>query len=291
MNDLSKIAAALGDPVNYFAGTGDAPWCWPLKIIAFSRKTRGDLQRRTSQSRLHTRFVLVLNLETPGTLNLDSTPYRLNPGQAHLVFPHALHTYHDVEREKILWLFITFDLPDETPLRALRKRTVEIDRKTRGMLVELLSDYRSKKGEPHQMQALLSGILLRLAHSAQRGSTAASAGPQAHEKFLQNIHRHHARKLPDVLHVGELAALMKISESRLRARFRETFGQSLGAYLRNLRLQDAIAMMRHSEASLTDIALSCAFGSSSAFSRAFRSWAGTTPREFRRSLAKPSTKT
>lgn len=291
MSNLSKMATGLRDPANYFAGTGGEPWCWPLNLIAFSRKTRRDLQRRTSQSRMHTRFVLVVNLETSGMLNLDSTPYRLDPGQAHLIFPHALHTYHDVDREKILWLFITFDLHDETPLHALRRSTVEIDKKTCRLLEAFLSDYRSKKSDPHQMQAALSGILLRLAQSAERGRTTTSARPQAHGKFLQSIHRHHARKLPDVLHVRELAKLMKISESRLRARFRDTFGQSLGSYLRNLRLQEAIAMMRHSEASITDIALSCAFGSSSAFSRAFRSWAGVTPREFRRSLAKPSTKT
>ena len=52
---------------------------------------------------------------------------------------------------------------------------------------------------------------------------------------------------------------------RLRARFRQTYGLSLGQYLRNLRLQDAVAMMRHSQENLTDIALSCGFSSSATF--------------------------
>lgn len=45
-------------------------------------------------------------------------------------------------------------------------------------------------------------------------------------------------------------------------------------------------MMRHPEASLNEIALSCGFGSSPAFSRAFRNWSGTSPRHFRQALGR-----
>ena len=284
MKNLRRLAADLREPADYFGGTGGEPWCWPVNLIAFARKTRSDLQRRTFESRMHTRYVLVVNLQTVGTLNLDSTPYRLRPGQCHLIFPHQLHTYHDVEREELLWLFVTFDLPDETPLRALRQATLSIDQETRQMLEIFLAAYRSKKTAPHRLQTILSDVLLRLVQSAGRAGERAVGTPRLDSKFLETIHRHHARRLPEALSIADLASLMKISESRLRARFRETFGLSLGAYLRNLRLQEAVAMMRHSEARLTDIALSCAFDSSSAFSRAFRSWAGMTPRDFRRSV-------
>lgn len=289
MKDLVAATAALREPADYFAGTGGAPWCWPVNLIAFARKTRRDLQRRTFESRLHTRYVLVVNLETGGTLNLDSTPYRLRPGECHLIFPHQLHTYHDVDRENLLWLFVTFELPDQTPLAALRQATVAVDADTRQLLSQFLTAYSVKKRTPHRLQGLLSEILLRLVRRTGQSITQTRRGAGPNEILLRTIHRHHLRKLPDALTVGELAAEMKTSESRLRTRFRESFGLSLGAYLRNLRLQQAVAMLRHSEASLTAIAMGCGFGSSSAFSRAFRTWAGRSPRDFRRSIVRPST--
>lgn len=282
MENLRRLAAGLREPADYFAGAGGEPWCWPLNLIAFTRKTRRDLQRRTFESRLHPRYVLVANLETAGTLNLDSTPYRLRPGECHLIFPHQLHTYHDVDREEILWLFVTFELPDDTPLRTLRQATLPLDPEMRRMLGIFLDAYRMKKTSPHRLQGILSSILLRLVQSSSRTGKRIAREPRAGSGFLETIHRHHARHLPDALSVDELARIMKISESHLRSRFRKTFGLSLGAYLRNLRLQEAVAMLRHSRASITDIALSCGFDSSSAFSRAFRNWSDTTPRAFRR---------
>lgn len=285
------MAAAVKAPADYFSGIGSEPWCWPLNLIAFSRLTRRDLQRRTFESRLHTRYVLIVNLGTSGTLNLDSTPYRLHPGHAHLVFPHQLHTYHDVAGEDIVWLFITFELPGDTPLHALRQATVPINGETQQLLEAFVSAYRAKKTSPHILQTLLSGILLNMVQATNVAGARKKPLPDRDNKLLETIHRHHADTLPEALTIQKLAARVRLSESRLRAKFRATFGLSLGEYLQNLRLQEAIAMMQHSQATITEVALSCGFGSSSAFSRAFKNWAGRTPRAFRRSVAAKNPRT
>lgn len=286
---LAKKTAALGKPADYFSGLGGDPWCWPRNLIAFVRRSRRDLQRRTFQSRLHTRYVLVVNLSTAGTLNLDSTPYRLNPGECHLIFPHQLHTYHDVDREKILWLFITFELPDDAPLRALRQSTLAVDLEMQRLLGNFLAAYNDpKKNTPHRVQSLLSEILLQLVETCGHSASSYPSQPGSNDKLLDSIHRCHIRSLPGAVTVQEVAAQLNMSESWLRSRFRKTFGLGLGEYLRNLRLQESVAMICHSQASLTEIALSCGFGSSSAFSRAFRNWAGMGPRAFRVSSRTPN---
>lgn len=288
MANLHKLTNLLREPADYFAGQGGEPWCWPRNLIAFARRARRDLQRRTFESRLHTRYVLVVNLATAGTLNLDSTPYRLQPGECHLIFPHQLHTFHDVEQEEILWLFLTFELPDETPLRVLRQATLKVDNEMQKLLEDFLSAYRRKTASLHRLQSSLSEILLCLVESAARNDVKKVPPTRTDSRLLESVHHHHAHTLPDALTVQDLAVHLGLSESRLRARFRETFGFSLGEYLRHLRLQEAVAMMRHSQASLTEIALSCGFGSSSSFSRAFAAWAGTSPRSFRRAVGGPS---
>jgi len=290
VENLGRLAAVLREPADYFAGRGGEPWCWPRNLIAFARQTRRDLQRRTFESRLHSRYVLVVNLDTAGTLNLDSTSYRLRPGQCHLIFPHQLHTFHDLDREEILWLFLTFELPDDAPLHPLRQATLRVDGPLHALLVEFLLAYRTRKASAHRLQSILSEILLRLVEAAGSAGKRRVARADLDGKLLETVHRQHTRALPDALTVQDLATHLRLSESRLRARFRETFGLSLGEYLRHLRLQEAVAMMRHSQASLTEVALSCGFGSSSAFSRAFAAWAGSSPRAFRKvaSAAKTS---
>lgn len=281
MTSLGKMAATLREPLDYFAGQGGDPWCWPRNLIAFARLTRRDLQRRTFESRLHARYVLVSNLGTAGTLNLDSTPYRLRPGECHLIFPHQLHTFHDVEQEKILWLFVTFELPDDAPLRILRQTTLGLDPGLQALLRDFLAAYRAKRPSAHRLQTLLSDILLRLVETAVGAAPRPSALPRTRGHLLESVHRHHAHSLPEALSVQGLATHLRLSEGRLRTRFRKTYGLPLGEYLRHLRLQEAVGMMRHSQASLTEIALSCGFGSSSAFSRTFARWAGQSPRAFR----------
>lgn len=282
MQELAALASRLHAPGDYFAGIGGDPWCWPRNLIAFLRVSRHDLQRRTFESRLHTRYVLVINLGTTGTLNLDSTPYRLRPGECHLIFPHQLHTYHDLESDELRWLFITFELPDETPLHPLRQAIVRLDAAMSALLAQFLHDYRKKNAPAHRLQAILSSFLLRMVARSEQSVPRAAKSPRADAGFLDAIRRHHARTLPDPLTIAHLAGLMHMSESRLRARFRAAFGLSLGVYLQNLRLQEAVAMLRHSRASITDIALSCGFSSSATFSRAFRNWSDTTPRAFRK---------
>ena len=282
--NLEKLAARVRAPADYFSGRGGDPWCWPRNLIAFARNDRRELQRRTFRSRLHSRYVLVVNLRTAGTLNLDSTPYRLRPGECHLIFPHQLHTYHDLDADSLRWLFITFEIPDDTRLRPLRQTTVALDSDMTGLLERFLTGYR-KSGTPvHRLQAILSSFLLDMVERAGRDTPRAVRTPRPSAGFLEAIHRHHSRTLPDALTIKQLAGLMHLSESRLRARFRETFGLGLGGYLQNLRLLEAVAMMKHSQATLTEIALACGFGSSATFSRAFRNWSGATPRSFRISV-------
>lgn len=281
MKVLISSASKLPIPSDYFSGMGGDPWCWPRNLIAFLRTTRHDLQRRTFENRLHTRYVLVINLATTGTLNLDSTHYRLHAGECHLIFPHQLHTYHDLECDNLQWLFITFELPDETPLHPLRQSTVRLDAGMKVLLEQFLEAYRKKSTSAHRLQALLSSFLLRMVERADQAAPRPTKFPQADAYFLDTIRRHHATTLPDALTASALATRMHLSESRLRARFRTAFGLSLGTYLHNLRLQEAVAMLRHSRASITDIALACGFTSSATFSRAFRAWSQTTPRAFR----------
>ena len=284
MQSLTEAVRRLPAPRDYFAGIGEEPWCWPRNLLAFARHTRRDLQRRTFESRLHGRHVLAVNLMTPAVLNLDGAPYPLRPGQAHLVFPHQFHTYHDVESERICWLFVTFEMPEAGALDHLRHSSVTLDPGMLDTLQQFLALYpaTTNQFEQQRLQALLASLIARVAEAALDRPHQPSPRRPGAAALLARIRSLHDSALPDAISIPQLAARLNISEGRLRALFRESFGMSLGHYLRRHRLHEAVAMMRHSEASLTQIALSCGFSSSATFSRAFKTWAGVTPRSFRK---------
>jgi AraC-like DNA-binding protein len=75
-----------------------------------------------------------------------------------------------------------------------------------------------------------------------------------------------------------------MSESNLRAVFRQQFNISLGAYIKNFRAHQAIQLMQNPTISFTDIAFELGFTTLSSFSRFFTNTIGISPRKYRQSV-------
>jgi AraC family transcriptional regulator len=104
--------------------------------------------------------------------------------------------------------------------------------------------------------------------------------------YLSRINRvidHVSAHLADPLPLAKLARLAHFSPFHFHRVFRSLAGEPLHAFVRRLRLERAVSRMAHGPpATLTEIALRCGFGSSSAFSRAFREAYGFRPRDYSR---------
>ena len=85
---LIQDALKLQPPEDYFAGRSAEDICIPRNLIVFSRKTTRELQRRSFDGYPHHRYVLLFNLMTNGTINIDGIHWRLEPGDAMMVFPY-----------------------------------------------------------------------------------------------------------------------------------------------------------------------------------------------------------
>jgi AraC-like DNA-binding protein len=88
-----------------------------------------------------------------------------------------------------------------------------------------------------------------------------------------NLHR--MRTLADV------AALLGISESALRAMHRKAWDTSAGEHLRELRLVRAEELLVSTDKSLSEIAAAVGYGHAATLSAAFRSRRGKTPGQYR----------
>jgi AraC family transcriptional regulator len=90
--------------------------------------------------------------------------------------------------------------------------------------------------------------------------------------------------LDQELGLQELAALVNLSRFHFCTAFRMATGYTPHEWLTVQRIERAKAFLRDPELSITDIALTVGYQTSSAFAATFRKIAGVTPTEFRHSL-------
>lgn len=82
--------------------------------------------------------------------------------------------------------------------------------------------------------------------------------------------------------LDELAAAVEKYPTTVSKHFRKYFFCTLGEYLRKIRINKSIALIKNSEMSLTEIAFHCGFADQSHFTRNFKQMTGFLPKEFRK---------
>jgi transcriptional regulator GlxA family with amidase domain len=90
------------------------------------------------------------------------------------------------------------------------------------------------------------------------------------------------RLYADALDIEWLAGSVHLSRAHFIRSFRQAFGETPHRYLQRRRIERAMALLRDTDRSVTDICFDVGFGSLGTFSRTFRDVLGESPREYRR---------
>lgn len=126
-----------------------------------------------------------------------------------------------------------------------------------------------------------------LDHWARLAIGAASGDWQGVHVALQRALTHLGRHYEQPLPLAELATIAGVSASQLTALFRTVVGAPFKTLLRHIRVHKARELLAADPtASVTEIAYRIGFADLSYFERSFRRIVGTSPREFRRDLAR-----
>ncbi len=116
-----------------------------------------------------------------------------------------------------------------------------------------------------------------------------SADQQRHPAGIQpgDVEKiHHARYLLEQ-HIDtpcsltDLARQVQLNDFKLKKGFKEIFGTTVFGYLRDLRMQEARRMLRHTSKSINEIADYCGYEYVQHFSTAFKKKYGLTPSKLR----------
>ncbi len=284
-SEIRHLARRILSPANYFAGVGRPEGKLPGNVLCFARH-RGSAVSGVPTH--HHRCVLLVAARGSGRVCVDADNFLLQEGEAVMIFPFQFHSYMEVQPGPICWVFITFEtlsLAELEPLRSSPARRFGLVEAL--LLREALGCWLDAPHTPrHALLPLHLGLLLgRLAAMGGARLKSPPGSPASpHADLLARVNGYVLPRLEQPLGLAELAHAMGQSESHLRKRFREATGESLGRHLRELRFQRACSFLHTTALPIGEIAERCGFESVYAFSRAFKTARGISPRSYRQTL-------
>ncbi len=225
------------------------------------------------------------------TYRVNDAIYRLRGGDAYLVFPGEVHDSGGMPEEKgeLYWLFVRLQ-PAGQPLLFLN---AEAAAELRRSLLDLPSrHFAAEEGTRERLETVVAGLqrgeargpLDRLALAGEiqafllatirgsHGNRRAAPSPRI-QRCVNFIETHPAERLD----VPQLAALVQLSPSRFKTRFRTEVGLPPREFVLRHKLAVAEAMLAKAGARVTDVAHALGFASSQYFATVFRRFYGRSP--------------
>lgn len=269
-------ARQLSEPSDYFKGLDWGEEILPREVLAFCRtsqdhRTTGweGISAKAGRYDQHSRYVFIIALEGEGLLGAESAVWKLMPGKAALLKPYTIHYYVDLP-DKFTWLYLTFDL-DQDLEDGVRPVSVELE----VQIEDFLAKYQS------QMALPASSVLGEILGEFQKGKRQEIVHPSGDDNFIGKVKEYIMANLDQDLSIPVIAEKVDVSESYLRAQFRENAGVSLGHFVRSLRLVRSTYLMQEEGNDLAEVAKKSGFNSLTSFTRAFRRMYDMTPSSFR----------
>jgi len=263
------------------AGTPPLSIGLPSNVVVF-RKGLHSTKGYWEKNKYHSRYVLLVNLRTPGSVIINHRRHRFSPNQFMLVFPYQVHHYTDFQTEQVTWIHITFDLPTPGELALLRDAPpMGLNKRALAALNRILACSLCGRRGPRSNELVLNAALLlnELLSQHKRRSRPLESRP---EELIEQVGQFVDAHLSEGVRIERLAHHMGYSASRLRAVFRARTGMSLGKYIVSSCMARALQLVETTDMNISEIAYACGYESPAAFSRLFKKHIGRNPRDHRR---------
>ena len=100
-------------------------------------------------------------------------------------------------------------------------------------------------------------------------------------KWIRDLHTVLNDRWNEHLTLEELSTATGVHPVTISKHFRKYFSCTLGDFLRKLKIDKSIPLVKNSNKTLTDIAIDCGFSDQSHFTRSFKQMTGLLPKTFR----------
>lgn len=203
---------------------------------------------------------------------------RIGPGDVYLIEPGSEHGY--AESRELSYVNVLFDAPPLRPWRGriapgLRLSPYGI-REALGLVARI--DQELFRKEPGYELAAQGSFFLLAAMLARSSSSVRGESTEARVRALaERISRNSSLRLS----VEDMAQEARTSPRNFRREFRLVTGESPVAFVNRRRLEEARALLRDTDKTVTQIAFLVGFEDSAYFARAFKRAEGRSPSDYR----------
>ncbi|MFW5808133.1 MAG: helix-turn-helix domain-containing protein [Spirochaetota bacterium] len=243
-----------------------------------------------SEHHTHPSYMVVFNLNEAGTIMLQDKKIRTEANTVYYFSPGVVH--HEVIEDDFVRYYV-FLIEQAFFERQLALFTDTIPRLegadaspdpnlihyTHDFICEYESDNAHTKEQLSLLAQRISYILSRSLHSGSR-TAMERFNVYSVDRAISMIHQ----KFTGELSIQDIADSVHLSASHFSRIFKKVTGMSVPDYLKKVRLEKARRLLSRTSLSITEIAFSCGFNSSSYFTTSFTGHFGTNPSQYRDSF-------
>jgi AraC-like DNA-binding protein len=275
---LEAARTIPADPTDYFRGQKRSTLTLPDNLLLFSRHDWQYLLTDGLRPDVHHRWVLLLALEGDADFMVDRCPLTVNAPCALLIPPLFFHHCHQPRGTRHAWVYITFEWPGHPPSAGQRFQVTPLPSRDQTLVLSIMKKWQEMPpgADATILSAELLTLLIRL-FPEQTNETGPVPPKDSSARLLARLRTYLSTNLNRQPSISTLARELGISESHLRAEFRQATAQSLGRYLREWRIRQAAVLLRQNHLSVKETAEQMGYRDIYTFSRSFRNIMGFPP--------------
>lgn len=231
-------------------------------------------------------YIIHFILNGKGVYKIGEKKYSLQAGQGFVIEPEVLTFYQADKEEPWSYIWIGFDGTDaeecvkdlgissERPIFQSRK-----GKELKRVVVKMIRTDMTSVSDQYKLQSLLYEFLAMLMdHSIISNEDRESKESTYVNHAVSYIRNHYQEKI----RVTDLAEYISVSRSYLYKLFQSSLGMSPQEFIVKFRISRARELLTMTEMPIENIALSCGFYDSRAFSKAFKQQYGQPPLLYRK---------
>lgn len=146
-------------------------------------------------------------------------------------------------------------------------------------LIEQIYSVRNKKTAPLQVQGMFTYLWSLLYENIQINQEIKTKNSDL--TIIKNMVGFIQQNYTDKITLADIACAGSIGESKCCKLFRKYINETPNTYLNQYRLNKSTELLKNTDMSITEIALSVGYAGSSYYTETFHKWFGKTPKEYR----------
>lgn len=225
-----------------------------------------------------------------GSYTVNNTVYELKEGDIFLVKPNQLITYSADKDDPWEYYWVGFNgaCANKLVLHLPFRDDMPIHHCKNAELVKqgLLNIFLSRGPEPRNETLMVGYLYLFIATLMQEASELAPRNANSSSQYVINAIKYIQFNYSHDISIDDIAKSVGVSRSHLYRVFMSNVGQSPIDYLTNYRISEACSLLKNSQLSIAEVAVSVGFFDQFYFSRVFKKNVGVPPSKYLLSISR-----